>query len=237
MKINFHKSDLVPINLEEEETQQYDKLFCCKLVSFPFKYLGVPLHYEKLRREDIQPVVNKVIDRIPGWQERLLSHTARLTLLRACLASIPIYLLSVIKFPKLAIKAINSQMANFFWNDLGNNHKYHLSNWGSLTQKKEVGGLGIPDLRDLNVCLLASWVQRLYSKDQKMWKFVVKNKYHPNSSNISCCVDRQSSSFWKGVLWAAKVAKMGFRWNIGNGKRIRFWEDHWFGSCSLAIQF
>jgi hypothetical protein len=39
------------------------------------------------------------------------------------------------------------------------------------------------------------------------------------------------------VLWAAKAAKMGYRWKIGNGKRIRFWEDLWFGSCSLAIQF
>ena len=24
---------------------------------------------------------------------------------------------------------------------------------------------------------------------------------------------------------------------MGNGKTIRFWEDHWFGNCSLAIQF
>jgi hypothetical protein len=34
-----------------------------------------------------------------------------------------------------------------------------------------------------------------------------------------------------------KVVKMGYRWNVGNGKRIRFWEDRWFESCSLAIQF
>jgi hypothetical protein len=26
-------------------------------------------------------------------------------------------------------------------------------------------------------------------------------------------------------------------WQIGNGKKVRFWEDHWFGTCSLAIQF
>jgi hypothetical protein len=31
-----------------------------------------------------------------------------------------------------------------------------------LTQRKENGGLGIPDLRDLNMCLLSSWVQRYY---------------------------------------------------------------------------
>jgi hypothetical protein len=48
-------------------------------------------------------------------------------------------------------------MANFFWDDTESKHKYHLSNWVSLTQRKENGGLGIPDLRDLNLCLLASW--------------------------------------------------------------------------------
>jgi len=26
-------------------------------------------------------------------------------------------------------------------------------------------------------------------------------------------------------------------WKVGDGKSIRFWEDQWFGNCSLAIQF
>jgi hypothetical protein len=51
-------------------------------------------------------------------------------------------------------------MGKFFWDDLESKHKYHLSNWLSLAQKKEHGGLDIPDLRDLNLCLLAAWVQR-----------------------------------------------------------------------------
>jgi hypothetical protein len=40
-----------------------------------------------------------------------------------------------------------------------------------------------------------------------------------------------------GVLWAAKVVKMGYRWKIRNRKIIRFWEDVWLGSSSLAIQY
>jgi hypothetical protein len=30
---------------------------------------------------------------------------------------------------------------------------------------------------------------------------------------------------------------MGYRWHVGNGRRIRFWENCWFCSCSLAIQY
>jgi hypothetical protein len=114
MKINYNKSDLTSINLEEDEAVRFASIFCCKLGSFPFKYLAVPLHYDKLRRENIQPVVDKIINRTPGWGGRLLSYSARLTLLKACLASILIYLMAVIKFPKWAIEIINSHMANFF---------------------------------------------------------------------------------------------------------------------------
>jgi hypothetical protein len=74
MKINYNKNDLVPVNLDAEETLQYCKIFCCKVGSFPFQYLGVSLHYEKLRREDIQPIVDKVINKILGWKGRLLSY-------------------------------------------------------------------------------------------------------------------------------------------------------------------
>jgi hypothetical protein len=158
MKINYHKSDITSISLEEEESQNYSKIFCYKLGSFSFKYLGVPLHFDKLIREDLRPLVDKIIKRIPRWKGRLLSYGARLTLLGSCLASIPIYLTSIIKFPKWAIEIINSQMSNFFWNDQEDRYGYLFSNWYSLAQWKEHGWMGIPDFRGMNLCLLASWV-------------------------------------------------------------------------------
>jgi hypothetical protein len=49
-------------------------LFCCKKQKFPLKYLGVPLHFSMLRREDIQHVVDKVIRRVASWKGRFLSY-------------------------------------------------------------------------------------------------------------------------------------------------------------------
>uniref|UniRef100_A0A0A9HL27 Uncharacterized protein n=1 Tax=Arundo donax TaxID=35708 RepID=A0A0A9HL27_ARUDO len=83
--------------------------------AFSIKYLGVSLHFAKLRREDLQHVVDKIVKRVAGWRGRLLGSAIRLTLVKKCLASIPIYLLSFIKFPKWAIEAINSQMAHCVW--------------------------------------------------------------------------------------------------------------------------
>jgi hypothetical protein len=69
---------------------------------------------KKMRREDIQPIVDRVLNRIPGWKGKLLSHGDKLLLLKACLASLPICLMSIIKFLKWAIDTINSHMSNFF---------------------------------------------------------------------------------------------------------------------------
>jgi hypothetical protein len=136
--------------------------------SFSFKYLGVSLHHEKLRREDIQPIVDKILSRISGWKGRLLSYGVWFTLLKACLASIPVYLMSIIRFPKWAIEAINSQMAIFSRMTRKHNHKYYLANFKYLNQRKEMEGLGIPNLRDLNLCLLASWIPRYYDAVDKI---------------------------------------------------------------------
>ena len=142
------------------------------------------LHFSKLRREDIHPVVDKLINRVAGWRGKLLSNAGKLTLLKSYLASIPIYLLSVIKFPKWAIETINSQMGNFLWNDSEGNHKYHLANWLSVAQKKEFGGWGILDLHTLNLCLLASWINRYHLNENTLWRKIIDYKYNCNNLNI-----------------------------------------------------
>lgn len=103
--------------------------------------------------------------------------------------------------------------------------------------KKEYGGLGIPNLRDLNVTLLASWINRYRLDANRLWKQVVDFKYGANDPNIFACDERVGSIFWKGIMWASRAAKLGYQWVVGDGKSIRFWEDQWFGGSSLAIQF
>lgn len=45
------------------------------------------------------------------------------------------------------------------------------------------------------------------------------------------------SKLWHGVLWACKALKFGYRWHVGNVKKINFWEDTWFGTSPLSMQF
>ncbi|MCI73363.1 putative non-LTR retroelement reverse transcriptase, partial [Trifolium medium] len=48
---------------------------------------------------------------------------------------------------------------------------------GKLVKKKDVAGLGIRDLRLVNVSLLAKWRWKLLSHDYEVWKEVIVAKY------------------------------------------------------------
>jgi hypothetical protein len=70
MKINYDKSDLLTIGLNEERVKDYAKGLCYKDGEFPINYHRVPLHFTKLRNEDFQHDINKNIKRIVGWKGR-----------------------------------------------------------------------------------------------------------------------------------------------------------------------
>uniref|UniRef100_A0A453GJH1 Reverse transcriptase domain-containing protein n=1 Tax=Aegilops tauschii subsp. strangulata TaxID=200361 RepID=A0A453GJH1_AEGTS len=210
VKINFHKSDLMTVNIEDSVANEF-QIFCCKKGSFPIKYLGVPSHYDNLKREDIQPIINRIIKGISGWLGRYLTYRGKIVLICACLISIPAYVMSVIKFPKWAINAINSQMAHFFWGNEGGQHKYHLANWGLVNRKKEFGGLGIPNIKEFNMALLSSWGKRFFDGTESDWKKFIMHKYRVNSPNLLWAKGDGGSTFWKSITWALAATKNFYR--------------------------
>ena len=208
------------------------------LGDFPFKYLGVPLHFKKkLRREYLQPIIDRIIKNISGWLGRFLSYRGKLILLTTCIASIPVYLMSTMKFPKWAIDMITSQMSHFFWGNMGDNHKYHLANWGLISRRKEFGGMGVPNLREFNMALLASWGRRFYDDRNSDWKKVLTYKYNTTSPNLFSTRVTLGSPFMKSLSWALAASKNFYRWVPGDGKSIAFWHDIWIGDCSLKTAF
>jgi hypothetical protein len=136
MRINFGKSELIPINMDLDEAKGFVDMFNCAVGTFLIKYLGIPLHYDKLRREDIQPLIDKILKIKACWRGKLLSYGGRLELIKSCLESIPIYFLSFFEFLKRAPEMINTQMANYFWNAFEGHRKIHLDNWQMICMKK-----------------------------------------------------------------------------------------------------
>jgi hypothetical protein len=65
---NLAKCQLAPIRYDEDQMTLATTHFLCQLVQFPVKYLGIPLSISKLPRSALQPLLDKVADKLPVWK-------------------------------------------------------------------------------------------------------------------------------------------------------------------------
>jgi hypothetical protein len=104
----------LPIQCQEDK-QIIQALLPCQLLDFPCKYLRVPLSLQKLTKAQIQPIIDKVADQLPGWKADLLTRAGRKVLVQFLLTSMLIYLVMAMDLPPLALKAIDKIRRGFLW--------------------------------------------------------------------------------------------------------------------------
>ena len=68
LRTNVQKSSVMPIQCSEDNMAVVQNLLPCEIMSFPCKYLGLPLSLRKLTREQFQPIIDKIADQLPGWK-------------------------------------------------------------------------------------------------------------------------------------------------------------------------
>ena len=74
MPISYHKSSLIPINSIVNDLTPFVDIFQCIIRDFPIKYLGIPLHFDKLSGEDLLALIDKFLAKIAGWRVKRLSY-------------------------------------------------------------------------------------------------------------------------------------------------------------------
>ena len=66
-----------------------------------------------------------------------------------------------------------------------------------------------------------------------LWVDVMRSKYLKHTSLLECTAKSSDSPAWKSILRCRSLLLKGLRWRVGNGTRIKFWQDHWVDNCSL----
>lgn len=107
LRTNILKSSATPIRCSPKEIQVVLHYLACPLQEFPIAYLGAPLSISKLRRQDFQPILDKMDRKLAGWRAGMLSRGGRLVLVKSVLSAIPVHTLLAIDTPKWFGDAIN----------------------------------------------------------------------------------------------------------------------------------
>jgi hypothetical protein len=92
LKINFYKSELFYFGQSKVDESQYAKLFSCQIGSYPFQYLGIPMHFRKLSNKDWEKIEERIEKKLSSWKGKYLSVRGRLVLINSVLTSLPMFM-------------------------------------------------------------------------------------------------------------------------------------------------
>jgi hypothetical protein len=104
LKVNFFKSKLYGINLDESFLGAAACFLHCGVDSIPFRFLGIPVGANPRRKATWSPILEIMRKRLSIWNGRHLSIGGRVTLINSVLSSLPLYFFSFYKAPICVIK-------------------------------------------------------------------------------------------------------------------------------------
>ena len=100
LSVNLNKSDILPVGRVENAEVLASELGC-KVGSLPSTYLGLPLGTPHKSVAVWDGVEERMRKRLALWKRQFISEGGRITLIRSTLASMPIYLMSLMRIPRV----------------------------------------------------------------------------------------------------------------------------------------
>jgi hypothetical protein len=202
---------MVSICCSADQVENTAQLFPCEVAQFPIKYLGLPLSISRLPRATLQPLMDRVANKLPSCKGRLLHHSGRVALIKSTLTAIPIFTAIGVGLLLWLLKGIQKICKNFLWtsSDEVQNGKFLVA-WYDVQCPLHLGGLGVLDLQLMSMALYVHWLWLQRVEPSCPW-----------------------ASFW---VTSDKVASALFRASItlelGDGNSFLFWTDPWLqGQC------
>jgi hypothetical protein len=221
LRVNYHKSYMVPLNVPETKIQELSSIFGCQIASMPFTYLGIPMGTTKPRMDDLTPLMDRIERRLNACSV-YLSYSGRLEMVNTVLTSTATYAMCSIKLPVGVIENIDRIRKQCLWR--GNNPEKkggNLAAWHLVQKPKEKGGLGILNLRLQNEALLLKQLGKFYNRFYTPWVNLIWNRYYQHK--VPHASSEVGSLWWKDILRLQVLFRGTARCVLGNGA-ITFWE-------------
>lgn len=229
LRVNYQKSSCIPVNILETDTSWIMAVLGCSRTDFPIMYLGMPLTIKKPNKNHFLPLIDRIQSKLGGWKAKMISRGGRLQLVQSVLSTIPIYYMSCFRLPQWVINRIDLIRRAFLWGKpVGERKGISLTNWYAARIHKNYGGLGISDLKLVNISLLLKWWWKAYCDKNGLWGYTVRLLQRrgsiPNGPNVWLIT---GSFFWNQLGNIKHIFIRATQWMIGDGKSVSFWFDAW----------
>lgn len=99
--------------------------------------------------------------------------------------------------------------------------------WEKLCDVKEAGGLGVKNLQQFNIAMLAKQGWRLLNDSNPLVTSIIKAKYFPKTDFLNAKLGDNPSYMWRSIFAAQEVIKQGCRRSIGTGRDTFVWKVPW----------
>jgi hypothetical protein len=127
LKINFHKSELFCYGDAKDMQEEYSSIFGFQGGTYPFRYLGIPMHHRKLSNNEWKIIEQRIEKKLSSWKDKHLSIGGRLVLINNILTSLVMFMLSFFEVPRGVLEKIDYYRSRFYWQSDQHKKKYRLA--------------------------------------------------------------------------------------------------------------
>ncbi|OMO70912.1 reverse transcriptase [Corchorus capsularis] len=193
------------------------------------KYLGLPIMIGKSKSREFLYIKDRLQQCVQRWNNRLFSIAGKAIMIQSIAQAIPVYLMSVFRFPRSFIHELNMVIANFWWGMKDRRKRIHWKSWESLCVSKADGGLGFRDFEAFNLSLPSKQCWRLINNPSSLCFRVLRAKYFSSGQFLNTRLGSNPSFLWRSLLAGRDVLVEGSRWRIGLGD-LDVWRDRWLNN-------
>jgi hypothetical protein len=196
-----------------------------KLGSIPFQYLGVPIFKGRPKTIPLQPIADKIKQKLSAWKASLLSIAGRVQLVQAVIHSMITYSISLYSWHVALLKDVEKCIRNFIWSGDIDKRKLVTVSWKKTCRPFSQGGLNLRSLVKLNLASNLKLCWTLLNSNSS-WAKILRDRVIRGREKIQHHI---YSSLWCSMKEEFSVVMDNSTWLLGDGTNINFWNDSWCG--------
>ncbi|CAL5441412.1 unnamed protein product [Camellia sinensis] len=173
------------------------------------KYLGIPSSWGRSKSEAYGFLVDKMVAKMQGWKNKLLSHARREVLIKAVVQTVPSYAMACFFFPKSFCNKLNMAIRNFWWKGDPTNKGIPWTKWKTMCSSKLHEGMGFRDFSAFNQAMLGKPGWRCITNPHSFWARLLKGLYFPHSSFMNASQRARGSWAWHSLIHGRELLKKG----------------------------